>query len=1563
MKRNGFSNVDFSFTMSKIVMPITGFLLKLFAVPYFVSRGVIPVLGGSALLENVVLRFGYPIFAGTLLIEQLYFKIRNHYGTAKMLKECIDKSKCTQIFTSSTPPGTPLQHSQSSTSMSMQLTTTPSFASLQPSSSTQLVSSSNSVRFSQNLTTGYPGPNRSPTSSPRASNSNCGSLHSSPSTSRVSRTSGAMQPMDPTEHINKLMTPPSPILSTFGKSGEASVKAESPSCSSSPSTFLANMKRTLSSEKPYASSSSPRPKMNSLAQNVSLLNLLSSNTIPKDHWHCIVSRILELSMSFWSSKYDGNNALGSLNQIELALSAFSEQEQIKKQVSTMDEQRYFSPIIFEMHSRLLPLMEFIRSKTTKSDRDINGVLGIYAIILPSLFNSFSNWVNEVSSSCRKKEMMDSRNNILGKMADTREKHYLHKINIYYLIEYIRNMMFYSYKNYNGSTLYIIVDQFHGIADDIDKILFDTESYEDFEHLQTIASMSDQDGSSSSSGSERSELKSSSLSAISQRTDDGFVEIISSISSRFRKIDTCLADLPQEEPPLKGSLLTLAQQKSIISSCFNHLQTALSIFAASDSFSPKFKVETIPVLKMLLSTLNTLEEHIDAGISVGDLAPGDLLEWTSTFTRISTSLNNLVLKNSSILLASQLVDMCIESVSQPALHKPLANHKKAPSSPFGSPAIHSFLLASRIDEPAFAPISSDQPSSGPAPTGGAEHGPHLPPHRERCAQLVQLSQDSIMMTVMAAFSLVPKEARSAAATPLNNVVDYFTDSLGVFFSAIRTNVFCTYILLNPIYEMQSTPSVMLSEPTLDSNSINFKKKVVDFLNTFIKKRPSPDDLRQKNILTAPSTVSPRIQPSRYDLEKNMKAHPTTQTHARKNSTSRGGKVGQPDTGKKTAWDVLRNLDFTFSKLTIGKTVVHRLKFPQFGLRPDELQELYPDQPDDLETEGLFRVNGSNKDISLLKFRVEDGDLCFDDVTNPYSICGLVSTFFKEMPDPLIPCDMYREAIDSIKNDGKDKIIARLRALVLGLPPSYLCIMRKFFDFLTQIEKHKDVNKMTCDNLGIIFGPTLMRDPDFNDIASGLLNLKHQSLVVKYLVEYYVDVFKSTEVQRAYRKSMKVVPAVDTSSIDYLDLQTESKPRVSLQAPAGGRPRPAPPRRVGTILLSPRDSQVYQRDSQVYAVTTLTRPMSRILNPEIIDSPYKAPPKPPSRKPNPPAAPLTMKSLKTAAAGASSTPGRPLPSPPACPAPPPPVQVATQTRAKPAPPKRTYTSESPPAPSSPVQQPRKNSLNSNVNNINNLATAPVVITPPATAAPPSQPPSLLLNKFDRPPNKPPPNPFEQRYKTTPNPASRSQEASGPKVEAEEPKGPAPIPKRRVQFNATQEGEGAKTSTMPALPRNHSFGESRPIPVPRSNSTVSTTGERAKVSPSSSSTFTTTPSKTIPTTSTTTTTPAKSNSFIKPSTPSSNVDDTEHAKRNFTTQRTSKSALNLTGLVGGDYQPKASPASDISFLKKPPSPSSTPTNISTLKHVLLPQPLRVTQQSPDIALSSSPPTRPLPLPQIKK
>ncbi|XP_042300584.1 rho GTPase-activating protein 45-like [Sceloporus undulatus] len=92
-----------------------------------------------------------------------------------------------------------------------------------------------------------------------------------------------------------------------------------------------------------------------------------------------------------------------------------------------------------------------------------------------------------------------------------------------------------------------------------------------------------------------------------------------------------------------------------------------------------------------------------------------------------------------------------------------------------------------------------------------------------------------------------------------------------------------------------------------------------------------------------------------------------------------------------------------------------------------------------------------------------------------------------------------------------LVAKLRELLKELPPENLATMKFIVQHLRRIVEVEQENKMTSGNLGIIFGPTLMRPrPTEATISlSSLVDYPHQARIIEALIIFYSAIFETDQ----------------------------------------------------------------------------------------------------------------------------------------------------------------------------------------------------------------------------------------------------------------------------------------------------------------------------------------------------------------------------------------------------------------------------------------------------------------------
>ncbi|XP_066564505.1 rho GTPase-activating protein 15 isoform X2 [Amia ocellicauda] len=161
---------------------------------------------------------------------------------------------------------------------------------------------------------------------------------------------------------------------------------------------------------------------------------------------------------------------------------------------------------------------------------------------------------------------------------------------------------------------------------------------------------------------------------------------------------------------------------------------------------------------------------------------------------------------------------------------------------------------------------------------------------------------------------------------------------------------------------------------------------------------------------------------------------------------------------------------------------------------------------LEADGIYRVSGNLAVIQKLRFIVDHEEkLNLDDSQweDIHVITGALKMFFRELPEPLVPYGFFNDFVETVKIPDYLDRLTRMKWLVQKLPPPNHDTMRFIFTHLKRVNEHSDTNRMTTQNIGIVFGPTLMRpERDFTNMA---VNMVYQNQAVELILSEYEHIF--------------------------------------------------------------------------------------------------------------------------------------------------------------------------------------------------------------------------------------------------------------------------------------------------------------------------------------------------------------------------------------------------------------------------------------------------------------------------
>uniref|UniRef100_I3KQB2 Rho GTPase-activating protein 29 n=1 Tax=Oreochromis niloticus TaxID=8128 RepID=I3KQB2_ORENI len=200
---------------------------------------------------------------------------------------------------------------------------------------------------------------------------------------------------------------------------------------------------------------------------------------------------------------------------------------------------------------------------------------------------------------------------------------------------------------------------------------------------------------------------------------------------------------------------------------------------------------------------------------------------------------------------------------------------------------------------------------------------------------------------------------------------------------------------------------------------------------------------------------------------------------------------------------------------------------------------------LNIKGIYRVNGAKSRVEKLCQAFENGkDLVELSDLSPHDISNVLKLYLRQLPEPLIHYRFYNDVIGLAKEcqkviveeaDNKaqnnqprektgpsmqlNRVIFKIRDLFRQLPPANYRTLRYLIAHLHRVSEQAEENKMTASNLGIIFGPTLVK-PQHTDAEvslSSLVDYPYQALMVEQLVKHFQTVFDAS-----------FLPSSDTSS---------------------------------------------------------------------------------------------------------------------------------------------------------------------------------------------------------------------------------------------------------------------------------------------------------------------------------------------------------------------------------------------------------------------------------------------------
>ncbi|KAG2463968.1 OPHN1 protein, partial [Polypterus senegalus] len=162
------------------------------------------------------------------------------------------------------------------------------------------------------------------------------------------------------------------------------------------------------------------------------------------------------------------------------------------------------------------------------------------------------------------------------------------------------------------------------------------------------------------------------------------------------------------------------------------------------------------------------------------------------------------------------------------------------------------------------------------------------------------------------------------------------------------------------------------------------------------------------------------------------------------------------------------------------------------------------------EGVYRTVGSNIQVQKLLNAFFDPK-CPGDVDlqsgdwDVNTITSSMKFYLRSLSEPLMTYKLNRDLILAAKSDNLDYRLGSIHWLVYKLPEKNREMLELLIRHLAIVCSHCEENLMSASNMGVIFGPTLMRAQE--ETVAAMINIKFQNIVVEILIEDCEKIFSA------------------------------------------------------------------------------------------------------------------------------------------------------------------------------------------------------------------------------------------------------------------------------------------------------------------------------------------------------------------------------------------------------------------------------------------------------------------------
>lgn len=157
---------------------------------------------------------------------------------------------------------------------------------------------------------------------------------------------------------------------------------------------------------------------------------------------------------------------------------------------------------------------------------------------------------------------------------------------------------------------------------------------------------------------------------------------------------------------------------------------------------------------------------------------------------------------------------------------------------------------------------------------------------------------------------------------------------------------------------------------------------------------------------------------------------------------------------------------------------------------------------LDVEGIFRRSANAKTLERVQDLFNTGkEVDFARLGDVHIPAALLKSFLRQLPEPVLTYDLYDHIIRVQGLDGRERLLEMRRLLSDELPDDNYYLLKYVIHLLTEVADHCEVNKMTEQNLAIVFGPNIL----WSKSEASLTTLGYVNTCAQLLISQFHQLF--------------------------------------------------------------------------------------------------------------------------------------------------------------------------------------------------------------------------------------------------------------------------------------------------------------------------------------------------------------------------------------------------------------------------------------------------------------------------